>query len=546
MTSQGAPEPVADAPPRARPARRRVRVATADVVVLGSLVVLAAALRFVGLAGRGGWDLDQGNDMATLQAFVSGGVIPLLGPPTSIGNVHHGALYYFLLAPAALPGGGRDPVAVTAFIAALGIVAVVVTWWLARLVGGSGAGLAAGLLAAVSATGVSASTAIWNPNPIPLFAAISIGGAMLAWRTRQPAWWLVAAGGQAVVQQLHVLGIMALPALALLLLADIRRRPGERARLARWGGLSCALIAAGYVPLAIHELTSGFSETRNAIAWATTPGPGGGPGILGRLVFVPFRVIAWPLVGLITSAPAVAVPAVVGAVAMTGWRIRAAAPAERASVAWLAAYVALAAVLLAVFVPSLGTVTPLPNDHYHAFVAPAVFAIVGLGAAALWRRDIVGRVLTVVGVGALVAWNVATQPASIAADGGWPAAREAGVRLAEDAAGAPLAFLAVPDFKPPTAYVYPYRLAGGAVGGGAVGGAVGGGAVADGAGGGRVAVLCDDLFRDVTGLACGGPAEDRALQEALGAAATSTAIEVVDRFSPAAGRSLTVYRLVPR
>jgi hypothetical protein len=542
MSTQGAPEQVAEAAPPDGRVRPALRLATADVVVLGSLVVLAAILRLVGLAGRGGWDLDQGNDMATLQAFVSGGVIPLLGPPTSIGNVHHGALYYVLLAPAALPGGGRDPVAVMAFIAAMGIAAVAVTWWLARLVGGTGAGLAAGLLAAVSATGVSASTAIWNPNPIPLFAAISIGGAVMAWRTRLPAWWVVAAGGQAVVQQLHVLGIMALPALALLFLADIRRRPGERARLARWGGLACALIAAGYLPLAIHELTNGFSETHNAIAWATTPGAGGGPGIVARLLFVPFRVIAWPLVGLITAAPAVAVPAVVGALALAGWRIRAAAPAERASVAWLAAYVALAAVLLAVFVPSLGTVTPLPNDHYHAFVAPAVFAIVGLGAAALWRRNVVGRVLAVAGVGVLVAWNVFTQPAAVAVDGGWPAARAAGVRLAEDAAGAPLAFLALPDFKPPIAYTYPYRLAGGVVAGAVAGGGVAGGV----GGGGRVAVLCDDLFRDVIRLACGGPAEDRALQDALGAAATSTVVEIVDRFSPATGRTLTVYRLDPR
>jgi hypothetical protein len=44
--------------------------------------------------------------MATLQAFVTRGVVPLLGPPTAIGNVHHGGLYYYLLAPAAIPAGG--------------------------------------------------------------------------------------------------------------------------------------------------------------------------------------------------------------------------------------------------------------------------------------------------------------------------------------------------------------------------------------------------------------------------------------------------------
>ena len=32
-----------------------------------------------------------------LRALVRDGVVPLLGPPTSIGDVHHGALYYYLL-----------------------------------------------------------------------------------------------------------------------------------------------------------------------------------------------------------------------------------------------------------------------------------------------------------------------------------------------------------------------------------------------------------------------------------------------------------------
>ena len=70
--------------------------------------------------------------MTTLQAFVTHGIVPLLGPSTSIGNVHHGALYYYLLAPAAIPAGGTDPTAVVFLIALFGIAAVGVTWWLGR------------------------------------------------------------------------------------------------------------------------------------------------------------------------------------------------------------------------------------------------------------------------------------------------------------------------------------------------------------------------------------------------------------------------------
>ncbi len=40
-----------------------------------------------GLATAGTWDADQGHDMLVLRALVRDGVVPLLGPPTSIGDV---------------------------------------------------------------------------------------------------------------------------------------------------------------------------------------------------------------------------------------------------------------------------------------------------------------------------------------------------------------------------------------------------------------------------------------------------------------------------
>ena len=39
--------------------------------------------------------------MRVLRALVVDGEVPLLGPRTSIGTFHHGAVYYYLLAPAA-------------------------------------------------------------------------------------------------------------------------------------------------------------------------------------------------------------------------------------------------------------------------------------------------------------------------------------------------------------------------------------------------------------------------------------------------------------
>lgn len=135
-----------------------------SIAVPLGLMLLAAALRLPDLATRGTWDGDQGHDMLMLRALVRDGVVPLLGPPTSIGDVHHGALYYYLLAPAATVTGGDSPLAVVFLIALAGIAAVAVTWWLARSIAGPVAGLVAGLAMAVSPAAIDESTFIWNPN----------------------------------------------------------------------------------------------------------------------------------------------------------------------------------------------------------------------------------------------------------------------------------------------------------------------------------------------------------------------------------------------
>ena len=178
--------PAADAArgrPRAPGATRLARD-RAPVAILA----LAALLRLPGLDQRGAWDADQGTDMLVLQGLVDRGEVPSSGPRTSIGTFHHGAVYYYLLAPAAFLSGA-DPVVVTGEIALFGIGAVVTVWWLARLIGGPLAGLAAALLMAVSPAGIEASTFIWNPNLIPSRRRLRLPRAARG-ASRHARWWL--------------------------------------------------------------------------------------------------------------------------------------------------------------------------------------------------------------------------------------------------------------------------------------------------------------------------------------------------------------------
>jgi 4-amino-4-deoxy-L-arabinose transferase-like glycosyltransferase len=153
------------------------------------------------------------------------------------------------------------------FIALLGIAAVALTWWLARAiagpasVAGSVAGALAGLLLAVSPAAIEESTFIWNPNPIGFFAVLALAA---AWRGRTSArgsgkrWWALALGAGGAVTQLHVLGVVFLFAILVLALLDLRRDRSVAIGIA--GGL--ALVAVLFVPLTVHELQSGFQETR--------------------------------------------------------------------------------------------------------------------------------------------------------------------------------------------------------------------------------------------------------------------------------------------
>jgi hypothetical protein len=510
--------------------------ARGDRAALLGLLVLAAVLRFLDLPTRGTWDADQGHDMLVLRALVRDGTVPLLGPPTSIGDFHHGAWYYFLLAPAAALGGAA-PEAVVGAIAAAGVAAVGVTWWVARALGGSAAAFVAGLLMAVSASAIEESTFIWNPNLIALASSVGLAGALRAWSTGRARWWLLAAVGVVVTMQCHVLGAVLLPPVALLLLLDARRRgPGaERRAVLRAGLGGLGILAIGYLPLAVHELTSGFAETNAVLDYLREGGEPVALGPVARILFVAIRILAWPLTGLVTDALLAAILASAAVVATLAWRSRAAGGTERTIVRWTGATLAWSAIALAIAAGSLATVTPgLPNDHYHAFLDPLVFVTVGLGAGALWRAgdaqtgarvDVsvrsIARGVAVAGVGALVVFNALRWPPPIASDGGWPAARAAAERIARSATDRPVALLGLPDFKPADAIGFPL------VDRGLV--------VVPTAESGALVVVCDRLFEEAIGASCGGPAET----EAVGPPGRFVAL--ADRFDVSSRTSVSVY-----
>ncbi|MDQ1323643.1 MAG: hypothetical protein QG587_978, partial [Chloroflexota bacterium] len=385
------------------------RVRRLELLALLGILVLAALTRLPGIDTRGRWDADQGTDMLVLRGMAVDGEVPLLGPKTSIGSFHHGAVYYYLLAPAAVISSA-DPVVVTGEIALFGIAAVAATWWLARLVGGPLAGAAAGLLAAMSPAGIDESTFIWNPNLIPAASALAYAAAVMARRSGQARWWIASGVGAMVTMQCHVLGVVIVVPLAWAWGADLvhRRRAGKPTEGLVRGGLGAvAIIAAGFLPLLVHELGADFAETRAILGYVAGGGREAATGVLDRIVTVGLRSITWPVTGLITDRLAVSlagalIVTALGVIAVMGRRRGdgpgvsgaaadgaavdgvAATTIDLPAVRWLAASLGYSIVALALFAPSLAVIVPeLPNDHYHAFLDPIVLTLVGVGLARL-------------------------------------------------------------------------------------------------------------------------------------------------------------------
>ena len=538
--------------------RDRDRRRWLELGLLGAILVLAALLRLPGLDQRGQWDSDQGHDMEVLTGLIHG-QLPLLGPVTSVGTFHHGALYYYLLAPAALISGA-DPVVVTAEFALLGVAAVAGTWWLARLVGGPVAAALAALLLAVSPAGISESTFIWNPNPIPLFAAMAVGGAIQARRTGAARWWLLAAVGTMATMQLHWLGgVLAVPVAGMWAWELLRRkRAGRESSSHLRAGLAGALVlAAGYVPLAIHELTSDFSEVRALLAYLGGAGGGGtaGAGMAERLVMVAIRSLTWPIAGLVTDRVTVSLAtfAIVVLLASAAWILARGRPADAEPwpAAWLVGTLAFSIVALAVLAPSLAVVTPgLPNDHYHAFLDPVVLALVGTGAARLAqaahraardrpmsRARLLGPAAALVLTAGAAAISVTAWPPAVSPDGGWRLADAAAAHVVEvvDAGwppDEPRLLVSLPAFKPDDAMRFPLARRGMALQP----------PVANESGGaslpvGVVIVVCDPLFDDVTGAPCGSVAEDQWLSDAY----PPSSMQLVERFRAGSRRVISIY-----
>ncbi|HEX7497330.1 MAG TPA: glycosyltransferase family 39 protein [Candidatus Limnocylindrales bacterium] len=533
---------------------------------LSLIMLVAAAARFVNLPARGVWDTDQGVETGAIWNAVVTRELPVYGSPafTTGGPFHHGALFYDLMMPFAWIGNGNPVVIVTA-IALFGLIVVPIIWYVARSIGGTAAGLATALLAAVSPSLVDYSTFIWNPALTELAVAIACLGAWQAWTTRRPRWWVLAAAGTALTSQSHLSGLVLVLPMTVFFLLTVRRGPaGLRRGLWKWGLIGVGVFVLTWSPLLVSELTHNFPEIRGILSFQQ-PGPAAADPLtrlfVGGLRILAYPITYWPLRDLQSGVP-LALSVATAVLAGMIWRVTGSlsprrqkpiaeavtmAPhadvtgpdpdpesatalrRERDGLIFVGGTLLVISLALSLGLKAISQILKTREEHYHAVADIFVIMCLGLVIGGLWRskplrgRAWSGHVLSALALASLVAVGLGHLPPYTSPDGGWPAAQAAAARIEAVAAGSDVGLVSLPFFRQSDAYGYPLKLDGVKV------------VSPDEAA--TVVLLCDaDWYPG-----CGGAFEEL---WRLGAAYGAT-LKLVDRFEAAPQRILSVYRRSP-
>jgi hypothetical protein len=240
-------------PPWSRPA----------IVVAGVLVfVVAAALR-VALVNTARFGGDEALFFRLSLDIIEGRSLPLLGTPISEGAARlPGPAFHYLMALPLLVW--RSPEAQYLFTEVLGAATVVVLWASLRRPFGERPAVLTALFAACSPWAALMADRTWNPNVLPFFIAVAL---WCAWRLRAnhaSRAAVVLWPTMAVMAQIHMSAPVAWVAILVVVGAEALRSGTDRdhRRLHLLGLGLCLLL---YVPLAIHEVQTGFGNTRSLL-----------------------------------------------------------------------------------------------------------------------------------------------------------------------------------------------------------------------------------------------------------------------------------------
>lgn len=204
---------------------------------------------------------DEGRDALIIKNMLTELHFPLIGPPTSVGNIYLGPLYYYLMFASMVPFS-LSPVAASVMVAFFGIATVGLVYYLGKIWFGRKAGLISSFLYAISPINIMYSTFSWNPNPMPFFALVAFLGLFKAHKSGNFLWLILTGVSLAISLQLHYLGLILIPAIGVLWGYEIFSRGKTIKNL--WTGTFLAVIAYLFImsPLVFFDIRHNYLNYR--------------------------------------------------------------------------------------------------------------------------------------------------------------------------------------------------------------------------------------------------------------------------------------------
>lgn len=181
-----------------------------EILVLMIILAIAGFLRFYRLDEYMIFLGDEGRDALMMKRILIEHDFPLLGPPTSVGNMYLGPIYYYMMAvPEAI--FWLNPVAAAGMIALIGTITVGLVYYFSQKWFGFYPAVLASFLYAVSPVNINYSRFSWNPNPTPFFALLALLGFYQSKQSGNYYWLALSGAGLAAALQMHYFSLLLLP-----------------------------------------------------------------------------------------------------------------------------------------------------------------------------------------------------------------------------------------------------------------------------------------------------------------------------------------------
>lgn len=194
-----------------------------ELVIILAIIFITLFLRVYKIDGYMTFLGDEGRDAIIIKRTLTNFDLPMIGPPTSIGNMYLGPLYYYMMTIPMLIVW-LNPLAAAVMVALIGTASVGLIYYLTRSWFGVKSAIVATVLYSLSSVNIIYSRSSWNPNPAPFFTLLAFLGFYQAKKTNNYKWLVLTGGAIAFAVQMHYLAIILIPIFVIFVMFEIFKK----------------------------------------------------------------------------------------------------------------------------------------------------------------------------------------------------------------------------------------------------------------------------------------------------------------------------------